>query len=268
MKILHYSTLAAALCLLGAQTALADDFNRDQPREAVYCFPAKYVSQIQSRLSDMDKDKRDVVDIAMAPRFTIHDGGALPDRYFLRGEAGELAFTVQPDGTVPDFLSVIEAGGGTGDICIEDMARMGRPGDDESLYFEMGLSPTVQSAGPRYEYADLREAAKDGKSLYKIMVPRVARMFMPDTDHFYIEMKAAEATPVVQLDNGGMIETTAFGDGYVFALEAVKAAGAQAVVIEGGPHSLSPVPSIKTMQRFGMGEKKIYTQNEKGDWVR
>lgn len=254
---------SAALMLVSP--AMADDFNRDSPRELVYCFPAKYVVDIDDKLSKMDADRRDVVDIQMKPTFKIYDGGALPDRYFLRTDSMETPFTVQADGTVPDFLDVVRAAKGEGDLCIEDAARVGRPGDDEGLYFEMGLTPYFQTPGPVYNYDLLKEGTKDGKALYKTMIPAVARLFMPDTDYLSVQFDDPIATPrVTALKDGspiGTIATEPYGEGHVFSRKAVRDKGADSIEIAGGPHRLAPVPSIKTMRRFGIGQKKVYTQN-------
>jgi len=158
---------------MGGQPSFADDFDRSTIRDASYCFPAKYVTEMARKIADVDDSKRDVVDITMSPKFKIYDGGTGPDRFYLKTEQSETDFTVTEDYAVPDFLGIVKQNSGKGDICIDDKARMGRPGDDENLYFEMGLIPKC----------------------------------------------------------------------------------------------LSPVPSIKTMKRFGIGEKKIYTQNDKGEWV-
>lgn len=258
---LFSTVLMAALCLGGA-SAFADDFDRDGVRELVSCFPAKYVTDIQNKLSDMDAGRRDVVDIQMNPMFKIYDGGALPDRYFLRLADQEVPFTVKADGAVPDFLSVISAHNGAGDLCIEDAARVGVPADDEGLYFEMGLTPYFKPSGPVYDYETLKTGTKDGKQLYKTMVPAVARMFMPDTDYLSVQMDDPAARPtVLQMKDGqvmGEIPVEPYGEGFVFSRKAVDDNGGDGVEIKGGPHKLAPVPSIKTMQRFGIGQKKIY----------
>jgi len=258
------------LCLLvSTQSAFADDFDRSNPREKTYCFPAKYVTEMTRKINEVDSSKRDVVDIAMAPKFKIYDGGKGPDRFYLRTDASEIEFSVSSDYAVPDFLSVVNKKSGKGDICIDDAARVGRPGDDESLYFEMGLTPKFETQ-TLYDYASLKEGTKDAKSLYKRMVPSVARLFMPDTKHLSVTMSDQSRIPIVSaLKDGkafGEIEITAYGESYIFPLSTLKDMGADAISIS-GDHTLSPVPSMKIMKRFGIGQKKIYTKNEDGEWV-
>lgn len=272
--ILKSASCVLALCLV-TQNAFADDFDRSEIRGDTYCFPAKYATEMIRKIDKADDDRRDVVDIKMDPVFKIYDGGDLPDRFFLRlDDAPAQDFTIGPSGAVPDFLAVLNATptAEDGGICITDPARAGRPGDDENLYFEMGLRPKFQAAGPRYDTSTLKEGTKDGRELFKKMIPAVARMFMPDIDHLSIHMEDSKMVPVVNLVKGGVVfgtvDTTPYGEGHVVSLDDIKDTGAEAIEITGGAFSLSPSPSIKTMQRFGMGEKTLYTQNENGEWVR
>ncbi|WP_371396052.1 hypothetical protein [Fretibacter rubidus] len=249
------------------QTASADDFDREGIKGLTSCFPAKYATEIKDKLADKSEKRRDVVDITFNPQFKIYDGGTLPDRFFLKLGQSEVPFTVTDAGTVPDFSDVVIGGAGEGDICIEDAARQGRPADDEGLYFEMGLTPYFQTSGPRYSLTELEEGTKDGKSLYKTMVPAVARMFMPDTDHLSVQVEG-DIVPIVTAMKGeqviGDLKTERYGEGYIFALDDVEDMGADAVEIS-TPHKLAPVPSIKTMRRFGIGEKKLYPELYKTD---
>lgn len=274
VRLSFKSAAILAMIFATGPSALADDFDRSQPRAETYCFPAKYATEMIRKIAKADDDRRDVVDIKMNPVFKIYDGGALPDAFFLRmDDTPEQNFTVTATGAVPDFLSVLEATADAqdGDICITDPARAGRPGDDENLYFEMGLSPKFQAPGPRYSLDVLKEGTNDGRSLFKKMIPAVARLFMPDIDHLSIHMNDSEAQPVVSVIKDdtviGTVDTTPYGEGHIVSLDAIKDTGAEAIEIGGGPHHLSPSPSIKTMQRFGMGQKKLYKQNEKGEWV-
>lgn len=243
--------------------AQADDFQREGVKGLVSCFPAKYAVDINEKLLKKSPDRRDVVDIKMAPKFKIYDEGQLPDRFFLKSEDSETEFTVNADGGAPDFMEIVSAAKGEGDICIQDAARKDRPADDEGLYFEMGLTPYYKNKGPRYSYEQLKEGTKDAKSLVKVMVPSVARMFMPDTDHLSVQYEGADIAPEVTALKGGevigKISTTPYGDGYVFAIDRLKEMDADSIEIT-GPHKLGVVPSLKAMKRFGIGKKKLYPE--------
>ena len=263
MRFREFLSISAIGAMLIAPMAQADDFDREGLKGLVSCFPAKYAVDINEKLSEKSADRRDVVDIIMAPKFKIYDGGQLPNRFFLKSEDSETEFTVKPNGDVPDFLSLVSAAKGEGDICIQDAARKDRPSDDEGLYFEMGLTPYYKSDGPRYSYQQLKEGTKDAKSLCKVMVPSVARMFMPDTDHLSVQYDSADAAPdITAFKDGnviGKVTATAYGDGYVFAIDKLKDMGADSIEIT-GPHKLGVVPSLKAMKRFGIGKKKLYPE--------
>lgn len=264
MHALRIGTYAAmALSLTLGAPAMADDFARDKPREEVYCFPAKYATDLVEKLANADADKKDVVNSILAPRFRIFDGGELPQRFFIRG-ASETDFTLGEDGRVPDFLTKVERAENTADLCIQDINRVGRPGDDEGLYFEMGLTPKFKNRSGQYTLDELKEGASDGKSLYKKMIPKVARMFMPDTKH--MSLRYDDITTPLQISSykGDVkledITAELYNESHVFSLKDLKNIGADRIVIEGGTYQLSPVPSIKTMKKFGIGEKNVTTE--------
>lgn len=269
--IMLLAAASAAVCALGASPAYGDDFDRSSVRGEVYCFPTQYAIETVSKLSAADPSKTDVIAPPLKPRFRIFDGGGLPQRYFIKG-AAETDFTIEADGATPDFLSKVAKAEADSDICIQDKNRIGRPGDDEGLYFEMGLTPEFINTTGRYNFAELKEGTKDGRSLYKKMIPAAARLFMPSTDHLSVRYLAKDTAFQAVAYRGGEalppIEAEIYNDAYVFDLDDLKALKADTLEIKGGAYVLSPVPSIKTMKRFGIGEKKIYTQNETGEWIR
>jgi hypothetical protein len=259
------------LSLMVNVSAQADDFNRDAVRGETYCFPTQFAIETVGKLKGADADKKDVVAPPLTPRFRIFDGGVMPTRYFIKGEQ-EIDFTIAPSGATPDFMTKVERAEKDSEICITDPTRIGRPGDDEGLYFEMGLTPEFKNTSGIYKMEELKEGTDDGKSLYKKMIPAVARMFMPSTDHLSLRYEA-EGTPfqaVAYKDGKALpsIKSEIYNEAYVFDLDDLEDMGADTLKISGGPYTLSPVPSIKTMKKYDIGEKKIYTQNENGDWVR
>ena len=266
------SAVVALSCGLSAP-AFADDFDRNEIRGEIYCFPMKYAVDLIEKLANAEADKKDIVDSVLAPRFRIFDGGELPGSYFIRpkGAAGEMGtpLTIMPDGGVPDFLEKIKAADKDSDLCIKDRARAGRPGDDEGLYFEMGLMPKFINRGGSYSYAELKEGTKDGKFLYKKMIPAVARLFMPDTNHLSLRYDDLDAPVQITAFKGDevlpAIDTIYYDDAYVFDLDDLKDMDADRLVIKGGAYELSPVPSVKTMKRFGIGEKNVDMSGEVGD---
>ena len=261
------TAIVGALVFMGSP-ASADDFDRDTIRGEIYCFPTKYASELVEKLDGADADRKDVVESKLAPRFRIFDGGELPQKYFIRpkdaqDEAGT-ALTILEDGRVPDFLSKTQSAPDGSDLCIKDVNRVGRPGDDEGLYFEMGLTPKFKNRSGSYTYDELKEGTKDGKHLVKKMIPAVARLFMPDTDHLSLRYDDINTPLQITAFKDGEalppIETEFYNEAHVFDLGDLKDMGADRLVIAGGPYQLSPVPSIKTMRKFGIGEKNVTTK--------
>ncbi len=245
--------ISAALIAI-AGSAHAEDALRGE----VFCFPAKDVPRIVTALETMKDSRTNIVDVDIAPRFIIKDGGVWPERFFLRYEGKETDIEVQkPSGSVPDFLPAVMADA-SADICVSDKTRALRPKDDEGLYFEMGLSPFFHNSSGRHNIAEIFEGAKDGKSFYKKMIPAVARPFMPATDHLAIKYHDTKQAPIIKAAvEGKLVALTpeAFKDFYVIPCKALEELGASALVIEGGAYRLQPIVSVKTMKRFGWGEE-------------
>lgn len=260
MKFFKYTLISTVLVgLLPIVSAHADDFDREGVRGDTYCFPAKFVVKTIEELAELEDDKKDIVDINMDPQFLIYDEGALPDRYFLRSATGETDFTISPDGRVPDFLSKSIKADKDDDVCITDPARAGLDADDESLYFEMGLTPYFKNRSGVHPLEELKEGAKDGKSQYKKMIPSVARLFMPDTDHLHVKFddKNAQAQIFAKVgDKSIPLQSEAYNEGFVFDYDDLEDMGAEALIIKGGAYKLSPVPSVKTMKKFGIGKPR------------
>jgi len=230
----------------------------DELRGETFCFPAKDVPKLVDELSEIEEKRRDVVDVRLEPRFIIKDGGVWPDRFYL-AKAGELVTELpfsRDTGAVPNFIEATQARPDT-DICVDDPTRAERPADDEGLYFEMGLSPLFHNESGLHDFAELKEGAKDGKKFYKKMLPGAVALFMPDTDYFAIKMEAREAQPTVwALTEAGEaplnIETVK--DMWIVSLDELEDLDATGMVVNGGDYTLQPVPSPKTLRRFGWGD--------------
>lgn len=269
MRFLFTAVLGASFFCSTA--AMADDYDKNTVRKDIYCYPAKFATELVDKLMKASPDKKDVVDISLAARFRVFDGGGLPQAYFIRPEnetgVSGTPLLIQPDGRVPDFLPKVQAAAAGSDLCIKDVNRVGRAGDDEGLYFEMGLTPKFKNRSGHYTMAELKEGTKDGKSLYKKMIPAVARMFMPDTEHLSLRYDDIE-TPFQATAYKGetalpKIETEYYNESHVFDLNDLKAMGADRLEITGGPYQLSPVSSVKTMRKYGIGEKNVTTKEQK-----
>lgn len=260
-KVTRLSALPVA-CLsmaLIAPAAQADEFDREGVRGETYCFPAKFAVKTLSELQELDADKKDIVDVTLDPQFLIYDGGKLPDRYFLKSANGETDFTVQADGQVPDFIPKVRKANADDEVCITDVARAGLDADDESLYFEMGLTPFFKNHSGEHSLAELKEGTEDGKDQYKKMIPSIARMFMPSTDHLHVKYDDKGQKPKIfaQVKEALVpIKAEYYNEGYVFDLGTLEKMNAQALVVQGGAYKLAPVTSIKTMKKYGIGKPR------------
>jgi len=278
-SMLKLRPIFTSLIILTAGQALpsyANDFERqDGVRGETYCFPAKHAVKTMAQLATINPEDKDVVEIVVSPRFLIYDGGNLPDRYYLKtppntkfvktdaeliaAPLGTVDFTILPDGSVPDFVEKIELSSAKSDICIDDKARIGLSEDDESLYFEMGLTPYFKNKSGHHDIAELKRGIKDGKTQYKKMVPGALRAFMPDTDYLHIKYEDTSTPSLVTAYIGDTtfdIHTDFYNQGHVFSAKDLIAQKVDRIEIKGGGYKLSPVPSIKTMKRFGIGKPR------------
>lgn len=254
MKYAIVPFIVTVLCT-NAAPSFATDVGR---RGVTYCFPAKDVPKLIQRLSEVKPKRRNIVDVRLEPRFIIKDGGVWPERFYLArdGQAvTELPFS-RETGAVPSFLTETVASPNT-DICVEDPTRADRPKDDEGLYFEMGLSPLFKETTGRHSLADLQEAAKDGKRFYKKMLPGPVALFMPDTNYFAIRMidQTDEPMAFASIDETKIpLALELVKDMWILRLDDIEALAAGHLIIGGGDYDLQPVPSPKTLRRFGMGD--------------
>ena len=194
------------------------------------------------------------------PKFIIKDGGAWPERFFIRTETAEIDMPVKkPSGVTPTFLKQAYAHK-DGDVCVADKTRAMKPEYDEGLYFEMGLSPLYHNSTGRHDMAELKEGTKDGKKFYKKMIPSVARLFMPDSDYLAVKYNDMRTTgaQIFALVNKREVPLTAelYKEMHVVSYDDLEEMGAEALIIKGGAYRLQPTVSVKTMKRFGWGQEE------------
>lgn len=255
---MKYTNVKIALTLSAlalATTAQA----QTELRGEVFCFPAESVPKLVNRLSEVEDKRRNIVDVALTPKFLIKDGGDWPERFFIRtSDNQEIDVAVEkPSGDTPEFLKVAMEHA-DGDICVADKARADRPATDEGLYFEMGLSPLFHNRSGTHDMRELKEGTKDAKSFYKKMIPAAVRMFMPDTKFLAVRYDDFRLDYDIYAQVGAdeiPVKVERHKDMHVVAYEDLKDMGADALVIKGGDYQLQPTVSVKTMKRFGWGEE-------------
>jgi hypothetical protein len=254
MKYAILPFICAGLCGFSA-AAQADT---PELRGETFCFPAKDVPKLVDELAKVKPKRRNIVDVRLEPRFIIKDGGVWPEKFYLAKDNAvvtDLPFSSET-GAVPDFIDAVFARPDT-DICVDDPTRATRPATDEGLYFEMGLSPLFKLTSGEHSFAELKEAAKDGKSFYKKMLPDVVAMFMPDTDYFAIKMIDRAAVPSAFAKTEAAqtaLPLEQVKDMWIVGLDDIEDSGASSLIISGGAYDLQPVPSPKTLRKFGWGD--------------
>jgi len=138
-----------------------------------------------AKFQSLDADKRDTVDMLFEASFKVKDGGALPARIFTRDAGVEKNFTLNPDGTVPDFDNIGRVSE-TAELCSEDPTREGTP-HGEGLNFGISSDVHFLTNNGYHDLETLKDGLKDGKSHYKKMVPAAMRMLVPTLKYVMIE---------------------------------------------------------------------------------
>lgn len=251
MKSKVFAALLA--CLISAPTLAEGKDDTPALRELVTCSPSKNITKLIAKVQGMDAEKRDVVDSIFEAKFTVHDGGSLPKRIFLRDYGVEEAFTLNPDGTIVDFQKIGSASE-TAEMCTEDPTRIGTPRGGDGLKFSLN-SDVVFLENPGYhDLTSLNEGLTDGKSHYKKMVPAPMRMIVPkmtyvmidyDNDDTDIQFAAMSGqTPMPGLSH------ELFCDNAMIKIEDIEEMGGDGLKIMGGAYNLMPVPKPKTLAKF------------------
>lgn len=239
---------SAAFAALTVQTASAE-VARGNP----YCFPAKGIGNMVERINNVDADRRDIVDVTVAPKFLIRDNGPWPERFFIRNNDEEFDVEVQkPSGQTPDFVALAKTHE-RGEVCVADSARADLPASDESLYFEMGLAPLFKNTSGRHDIAELKEGARDGKTFYSQMAPAALRIFTPATNSFAVKYETETLTPqIFVLTETGEVEIPSeyYREMHIVTLDQIEDLNATALIVKGGAYALQPTPSVETMKRL------------------
>ena len=246
--------LVAGLILALPAMAIAED-SEDEPklRELVTCFPAKGITEFVSKFQNIDADKRDTVDMLFAATFKVEDGGVLPARIFTRDNSTEKDFTLQPDGSVPDFKNIASVSE-TAELCSEDPTRVGTPHGETSIKFSLTSDVHFLSNDGYHDLPALEDGLKDGKTHYKKMMPAAMRMLVPSLKYVMIEYEAEDTPPQFTAMKGQEpvegLEHETFCSLAMIKVKDIEKLGADGLKIMGGDYNLTPVPGRKTLERF------------------
>jgi len=222
-------------------------------RELVNCFPAKGITEFVSKFQGIDSDKRDTVDMIFAATFKVKDGGAMPKRLFMRDNGAEIDFSLNADGSVPDFVKIGEASE-TAELCNEDPTRVGTPQGTNDMSFSINNDVHFLTNDGYHDLATLEDGLEDGKTHYKKMVPGAMRMLVPSLKYVMIEYDAEDTQPQFSAMNGKEpvegLEHETFCDLAMIKVKDIEKLGGDGLKIMGGAYKLTPVPGRKTLERF------------------
>jgi len=159
MKIKHSIILASLLSFGAVNAAHAETKLRGE----VFCFPAKDVPKLVEKLGEVDASRRDIVDVALEPKFLIKDGGDWPERFFIRTAASEIDVPIEkPSGDTPSFFEVA-MDNSDGDICVADKARASM-----KVYISRWAYPRFSIIGQAVmTYQSLKRERKTGRVFIK-----------------------------------------------------------------------------------------------------
>ena len=239
--------------LMMSAPAIADDKEKaPELRERINCFPAKGITKMVQKFRKLDADKRDTVDMIFAAKFTAKDGGVLPERIFVRDAGMEQNFTLDADGSVPDFAKIGDASE-TAELCSEDPSREGTP-RGEGLNFNVSSDVHFLESTGYHDVASIKDGLKDGKSHYKKMVPGPMRMLVPKLSYVMIEYEAEKTTPRFTAMKGQTpvagLEHVTFCENAMVNIKDLEALGADGLKVMGGAYNLTPVPGVKALAKF------------------
>lgn len=255
--------------LLMSTPAFAEDKEVEAPklRELVSCFPAENITKMVAKFQSLGADKRDTVDMLFEATFKVKDGGELPARIFTRDAGVEKNFTLNPDGSVPDF-DKIGTVSESAELCAEDPSREGTP-RGQGISFSMSNDVHFLTNSGYHDLATLQDGLKDGKSHYKKMVPGAMRMLVPTLKYVMIEYDVEDTPPQFTAMKGqepveGLQHET-FCELAMIKVKDLEKLGADGLKVMGGSYSLTPVPGVKTLQKFTECSKDKEAEDETSD---
>jgi len=244
----------AVIGLLVSAPAFAEEDKEAAPqlRERISCFPAKGITKFVSKFQKIDAKKRDTVDMLFSAKFSVKDGGVMPERLFIRDDGAEDNFALKPDGEVTDF-DKIGVASDAAEICTDDPSREGTP---RGSGFSFSITNDVHflDNDGYHELAAIKEGLKDGKTHYKKMAPAPIRMLIPSLSHVMIEYEAEDVVPQYAALKGETpiegLEHELFCGQALIKLKDLEQLGADGLKIMGGVYNLTPVPGPKALARF------------------
>lgn len=241
------SSLISLLMLAGTTTAATAN---DIAAPSEKCFPTDSIFDFAKKMDGLKDSRRDTLVTEMTAFFVNAKERAVPMTLYAKSGETRHDFAVTQDGEIADFYKTVTSMSPDTEVC-------GPTKEDGKIGLGMGSEVMFQNRSGRYTLAELQDGVADGKSHYKKMLPGPMAMFVPKMTHIMVEYDAEDAPADIRalINNAEVTDLpiAQFGKAYVLEVKALEARGVQTLIVNGGPHSLSPTPSIKKMKSLGFG---------------
>jgi len=226
-------------------------------REETRCFQAEGLINFIKRFDDLDESRTDTLHAVFEAKIEIRDEGEFPDSLYIKSGDQKTNMVLDDEGLIDGFETAIMAAEPESEICIQDKARAGTPVNQAGAVFNMPLSIRMKNTSGRYDMAELQDGLKDGKAFYKKMVGGAYALLVPKMTHLIVAYNEDDVPLNLSVFNNdapiATPEAEPFNGAHVIRFKDLKKLGATHIEITGGPHRISPAPSVKTMKKFGFG---------------
>ncbi|WP_371396051.1 hypothetical protein [Fretibacter rubidus] len=236
--------VSATILTLCSHFAVAEDIP-----ETEKCFSVDSVSKMYKKIDKLKDSRRDSVDTVVKAYFADAQTRAVPMSLYIKNGDTRDMFEVSEDGEIKEFHSKTKMLPDTAELC-------GATRADGKIGMGMGMDVQFKSASGTHSMAEVMDGLKDGKSHYKATLPGPMAMFVPKMTHAMVTYEDLDTPPDIKASvNGAVINAPValFGKAHVVDVDALEEMGAESLIINGGPYTLAPVPSIKKMKSLGFG---------------
>lgn len=211
---------------------------------ALKCTPAEDLVVAMTTLSGFAPELTDRLKLDMVLHVTREDGSPLGERVFYRAPDGaETAMTIDAQ-NVMSGADVLAGADARGELCRS--AKEGAAIADSSS-FSASMKFAYNDAGGTHSADALMEGAADGRKQLKALAPVAVRLMVPKL-RYVVASKTDKAGPDLTVTAmRGDAPVDAFQVHYIegmptVSLAALKKAGADRIVITGGPYDLLAMP--------------------------
>lgn len=244
------------IILVGLLFAIFGSAAADEPahRNLIECAPGKNFNKMADALASLRADKIDTINTN--PSFTLlpRDGGALPERVFVRFKnSEEKDLTYSAEGEVTNFIADFEKSSGA-EFCVEDPSRAGQLKTEDAYALSMSFNMNFLNSSGTYKMSEIEDGLKDGKTALKKIIGGPGALLVPSLTHLYVEYEDKKAKPILRAKKGekdlGEVKYEKLGDAYLVSYKALEKMGADSFIVAGGDHTLSPSMSPKKMAKI------------------